>query len=179
VRNRALKKFLDDGVTIIDPLNTYIDIACTIGRDTVIKPYTIIEKNVKIGANCTIGPFARIRPGTRLSDRVEIGNFVELTRSDIGSGTKIKHHSYVGDAVIGKNVNIGAGTITANYDGKKKNKTIIKDDAFIGSGTIFIAPLTVGKGAITGAGSVLTKKTVVPHNSIVVGVPARILKKKQ
>ena len=178
VRNRALKKFLDDGVTIIDPLSTYIDITCTIGRDTVIKPYTIIEKNVKIGENCTIGPFARIRPGTRLSDRVEIGNFVELTRSDIGSGTKIKHHSYVGDAVIGKNVNIGAGTITANYDGKKKSKTIIKDDAFIGSGTIFIAPLTVGKRAITGAGSVLTRKTRVPHNSIVVGVPARILKKR-
>ena len=101
-----------------------------------------------------------------------------MTRSDIGFGTKIKHHSYIGDAVIGKNVNIGAGTITANYDGKKKNKTVIKDSAFIGSGTIFVAPVTVGKKAITGAGSVLTKETVVPDNSVVVGVPARILKRK-
>jgi bifunctional UDP-N-acetylglucosamine pyrophosphorylase/glucosamine-1-phosphate N-acetyltransferase len=177
MRDKALKKFFDGGVTIIDPFNIYIDISCTIGKDTVIKPFTIIEENVKIGSNCIIGPFARIRPGTKLSDRVEIGNFVELVRSVIGSGTKIKHHSYIGDSVIGKNVNIGAGTITANYDGKKKNKTVIKDGAFIGSGTIFIAPLTVGKRAITGAGSVLTKKTIVPDDSVVVGVPARILKK--
>lgn len=179
MRDKALKKFFDGGVTIIDPFNTYIDITCTIGKDTVIKPFTIIEENVKIGSNCVIGPFARMRPGTKLSDRVEIGNFVELTRSIIGSGTKIKHHSYIGDSVIGKNVNIGAGTITANYDGKKKNKTVIKDGAFIGSGTIFIAPLTIGKRAITGAGSVLTKKTIVPDDSVVVGVPARILKKKK
>lgn len=178
VRDKVLKKFLDNGVTIIDPLNTYIDISCTIGRDTVIRPYTIIEENVKIGRNCTIGPFARIRPGTRLADRVEIGNFAELTRSNVGYKTKIKHQSYIGDAVIGKNVNIGAGTITANYDGKKKYKTIIKDDAFIGSGTIFVAPATVGKRAITGAGSVLTRKTVVPDGSVVVGIPARVLKKK-
>jgi len=178
MRDRALKKFLEEGVTIIDPSNTYIDISCAIGKDTVVKPFTIIEENVKIGSNCIIGPFARIRPRTKLSDRVEIGNFVELVRSVISSGTKIKHHSYIGDAIIGKNVNIGAGTITANYDGKKKNKTVIKDSAFIGSGTIFIAPLTVGKRAITGAGSVLTKKTVVPDNSVVVGVPARILRKK-
>lgn len=178
LRNRALKKFLANGVTIIDPLNTYINIDCTIGKDTVIKPYTIIEKNVKIGSKCKIGPFARIRPGTRLADHVEIGNFVELTRSDIGRGTKINHHSYIGDAFIGKKVNIGAGTITANYDGKKKSKTVIKEGAFIGCGTIFVAPITVGKKAVTGAGSVLTKKMAVPDNSVVVGVPARILRKK-
>jgi bifunctional UDP-N-acetylglucosamine pyrophosphorylase/glucosamine-1-phosphate N-acetyltransferase len=150
-----------------------------IGKDTLIKPYTIIEENVTIGKNCTIGPFARIRPGTRLADGVEIGNFVEITRSDIAAGTKIKHHSYIGDTAIGKNVNIGAGTITANYDGKKKNKTIIKDGAFIGSGTIFVAPVTVGKKAITGAGSVVTKNTEIPNNSIVVGIPARVLKRKK
>ncbi len=178
IYDRAIKRFLNEGVTIVDPLNTYISFDCTIGKDTVIKPYTIIEDGVKIGANCVIGPFARIRPGTKLSDGVEIGNFVELTRSDIGRGAKIKHHSYIGDAVVGKDVNVGAGTITANYDGKKKNKTIIKDGAFIGSGTIFVAPVTVGKKAITGAGSVLTKKTRVPDDSVVVGVPARILKKK-
>lgn len=179
VRRRAQKKFLDNGVTIIDPLNTYIDVSCRIGRDTVIRPYTIIEKDVTIGSNCTIGPFARIRPGTRLADKVEIGNFAELTRSRVGIGTKIKHQSYIGDAVIGKKVNIGAGTITANFDGKNKHKTVIKDGAFIGSGTIFVAPVIVGKKAVTGAGSVITKKTKVPDNSVVVGIPARILKKKK
>lgn len=178
IRNRALKKFLEGGVTIVDPFSTYIDSSCVIGKDTVIKPFTVIEENVKIGENCTIGPFTRLRPGTKLSNEVEIGNFVEVTRSNIDSGTKIRHHSYIGDSVIGKDVNIGAGTITANYDGKKKNKTIIKDGAFIGSGTIFVAPVTVGKRAITGAGSVVTKKTKVPDNSIVVGVPARVLRKK-
>jgi bifunctional UDP-N-acetylglucosamine pyrophosphorylase/glucosamine-1-phosphate N-acetyltransferase len=178
MRNRALQKFLDGGITIVDPFNTYINMDCVIGKDTVIKPYTIIEENVKIGKNCTIGPFARIRPGTKLADGVEIGNFVEITRSNIAGGTKIKHHSYIGDTVIGKNVNIGAGTITANYDGKKKNKTIIKDGAFIGSGTIFVAPVAIGKKAITGAGSVVTKNTEIPNNSVVVGIPARVLKRK-
>lgn len=177
LRDRALKKFLEDGVTIIDPANTYIDISSRIGGDTVIKPYTIIEKDVVIGSGCVIGPFARLRPGTALSDKVEVGNFVELTRCNVGEGTKIKHHTYIGDAVIGKNVNVGAGTITANYDGKNKNKTIIKDGAFIGSGTVFVAPVTVGRGAITGAGSVLTKNTSVPNKAVVVGVPARPLKK--
>ena len=178
LRDRALKKFLEDGVTIIDPANTYIDISSRIGEDTVIKPYTIIEEDVIIGSECVIGPFARLRPGTVLSDKVEVGNFVELTRCNVGEGTKIKHHTYIGDAVIGKNVNVGAGTITANYDGKNKNKTTIKDGAFIGSGTVLVAPVVVGKGAITGAGSVLTKNTSVPDKAIVVGVPARLLKKK-
>jgi len=176
IRERAIDKFLRAGVTIIDPLNTYISADCVIGGDTVIRPYTIIENDVKIGAGCLIGPFARIRSGAELADGVEIGNFVELTRSDIGRGTKIKHHSYIGDSLIGKGVNIGAGTITANYDGKNKNKTVIKDGAFIGSGTIFVAPVTVGKKAVTGAGSVLTKGTKVAEGSVVAGVPARALK---
>ena len=175
----ALKKFLAAGVTIIDPLNTYINIDCDIGRDTVIKPFTVIEENVKIGSHCVIGPFATLRPGTTLANRVRIGNFVELTRSRVGEGTKIKHHSYIGDAIIGKNVNIGAGTITANYDGKKKNRTVIKDKADIGSGTIFVAPVVVGKSAITGAGSVLTKKTTVSDRAVFIGIPARLLRKKK
>ena len=175
----VIKKFLTEGVTVVDPSNTHISGDCAIGRDTVIKPFTLIEGGVKIGSNCVIGPFARIRPGTKLSDGVEIGNFVELTRSDVGRNTKIKHHSYIGDAVIGKNANIGAGTITANYDGKGKYRTVIKDGAFIGSGTIFVAPVTIGRNAVTGAGSVVTKKTTVSDNSVVVGVPARILKKKR
>ncbi len=179
MRTTALKKFLEAGVTIIDPLNTYININCDIGRDTVIKPFTIIEENVKIGSHCVIGPFATLRPGTTLADRVVIGNFVELTRSKVGEGTRIKHHSYIGDAIIGKNVNIGAGTITANYDGKKKNRTVIKDKADIGSGTIFVAPVIVGKSAITGAGSVLTRKTMVSDKAVFVGIPSRHLSKKR
>ena len=177
--DRAIKKLLAKGVTIIDPFNTYISIDCKIEKDTVIKPYTVIEGDVKIGSNCVIGPFATIRGGTNLSNNVEIGNFVELTRSTVGRNTRIKHHSYIGDSIIGKDVNIGAGTITANYDGKNKNKTIIKDGAFIGSGTIFVAPITIGKRAITGAGSVLTKNTKVPDDSLLVGIPARILRKKK
>lgn len=177
LRDRALKKFLDGGVTIVDPVNTYIDASCKIGEDTVINPYTIIEEGVVIGSRCVIGPFARLRPGTVLSDKVEIGNFVELTRCDIGEGTKVKHHAYIGDTVIGRNVNIGAGTITANYDGKNKNKTTIKDGAFIGSGTVFVAPVAVGKWAVTGAGSVLTKNTSVPDRAVFVGVPARPIQK--
>ncbi|MBN1871383.1 MAG: NTP transferase domain-containing protein [Candidatus Omnitrophica bacterium] len=178
VRERAINKFLDNGVTIIDPKNTYIDVDCRIGKDTIIYPNVVISGGVKIGENCVIGPFSRIRPGTVLSDRVEIGNFVELTRSTVGSDTKIKHLSYIGDAVIGKDVNIGAGTITANYDGKVKNKTVIKDKAFVGSGSIFVAPVTVGKGVVTGAGAVVTKNTKMPDGSVFVGIPARLLKKK-
>lgn len=178
VYKRTIKKFLNEGVTIIDPRNTYISADSAIGRDTVIRPYTIIENGVRIGKRCVIGPFARIRPGTKLSEGVEIGNFVEVARSSVGKDTKIKHHSYIGDTVIGEKVNIGAGTITANYDGKKKNRTVIKDRAFIGSGTIFVAPATIGKGAVTGAGCVVTRKTKVPDSSVVAGVPARILKRK-
>lgn len=177
MRERAVRKFFENGVTIVDPQNTSINYDCEIGKDTVIKPFTVIEEDVKIGEGCVIGPFARLRTGTRLSDGVEIGNFVEITRSAIAGGTKIKHHSYIGDTIIGRNVNIGAGTITANYDGKNKNQTVIKDGAFIGSGTIFVAPVTVGRRAVTGAGSVLTKGTVVPDRAVVVGVPARPLKK--
>ncbi len=176
---RALERFMNDGVTIMDPQNTYIDMNCKIGQDTTIKPFTIIEEDVIIGSGCVIGPFAHLRKGTALSDNVEIGNFVELTRCNIGSRTRIKHHTYVGDAIIGKNVNIGAGTITANYDGKAKNRTVIKDGAFIGSGTIFVAPVAVGKNAVTGAGSVLTKNTSVPDKGVFVGVPARPIKKNK
>jgi bifunctional UDP-N-acetylglucosamine pyrophosphorylase/glucosamine-1-phosphate N-acetyltransferase len=170
---------MQQGVTIIDPLNTYIEGDVDIKDDTVIYPYTFIENGVKIGKSCTIGPFARLRTGSIVDDEVSIGNFVEIVRSRIGSLTKIRHQSYIGDTIIGKNVNIGAGTIVANYDGKHKNKTIIEDNAFIGTGTILIAPVKVGKGAVTGAGSVVTKNHDVPAGKTVVGVPARILKNRK
>ncbi|MDO8603337.1 MAG: NTP transferase domain-containing protein [Candidatus Omnitrophota bacterium] len=177
MRKRILDNIMDRGVTVIDPGNTYIEHGVEIEKDTVIYPYTFIENNVKIGSNCNIGPFARLRPGTVVGDKVGIGNFVEIVRSCIGRETKIRHQCYIGDAVIGKNVNIGAGTIVANYDGKEKHKTVIEDNAFIGTGTILIAPVKIGKGAITGAGSVVTRNKNVPAGKTVVGIPARLLNK--
>ncbi len=129
-----------------------------VAAGTVIAPFSHIE-DAEIGKNCRIGPYARIRPGTRLASEVHIGNFVEIKNSSIAAGSKANHLSYIGDAVVGKNVNIGAGTITCNYDGANKHQTIIEDDVFIGSDTQLIAPVTVAKGATIGAGSTITKNT--------------------
>jgi bifunctional UDP-N-acetylglucosamine pyrophosphorylase/glucosamine-1-phosphate N-acetyltransferase len=178
INKRNIDRLVAAGVTIVDPATTYLYAEAEIGRDTIIYPHTLIEGKVKIGSSCKIGPFAHLRSGTILKDKVEIGNFVEVVRSQIDSATKIKHHSYIGDATIGKDVNIGAGTITANYDGKKKNRTLIGDGVFIGVGTILIAPVKVGKYAVTGAGCVVTKDQDVPAGKTVVGIPARILKKR-
>jgi len=177
--NRACYAYMLEGVTILDPDSTFIKGDVIIGKETMIHPHAIIEDNVKIGRNCIIGPFSRIRNGSILDDNVEIGNFVELARTKVGKNTKIKHFSYLGDAVIGEGVNIGAGTVTANYDGKNKEETHIKDGAFIGSGSILVAPVKIGKNAVTGAGCVVTKNNDVPPNAVVVGVPAAILKKKR
>ena len=177
LRKKTLKHFMLEGVTIIDPGSTFIDKEAKIGKDTIIYPNTIIEKDVVIGSSCSIGPFAKIRQGTRLGNKVEIGSFVELVRTKIADGTKAKHLAYLGDAEIGKNVNIGAGAITANYDGKNKNKTIIGDQAFIGVGAILVAPIKIGKGALVGAGAVVTKGKNVAPGKTVIGVPARVLKK--
>ncbi len=179
INKRNIEKLASSGVTIVDPATTYIYGEIEVARDTIIYPHSIIEGKVKIGRACQIGPFAHLRPDTILKDAVQIGNFVEVVRSKVGSGSKIKHHSYIGDATIGKEVNIGAGTITANYDGKKKNHTFIGDKAFIGVGTILIAPVKIGKKAVTGAGSVVTRNKDVPQGATVVGVPAKILKKKK
>jgi bifunctional UDP-N-acetylglucosamine pyrophosphorylase/glucosamine-1-phosphate N-acetyltransferase len=127
-----------------------------IGDETVIKENCVIEDTV-IGKKCVVGPFARLRPQARLADDVHIGNFVEVKKSEINQGSKINHLSYVGDAVVGKNVNIGAGTITCNYDGANKYKTIIEDDVFVGSDTQLVAPVRVGKGVTIGAGATVTK----------------------
>lgn len=177
-RMRILNKHITSGVTIVDPSTTHIGRGVKIGQDTIVYPHTIIETDVRIGRDCRIGPFCRIRPGTLLRDRVEIGNFVEVVRSKVAEDSKIKHHSYIGDAIIGKGVNVGAGTITANFDGQAKYITRICDRVFIGSGTILVAPITVGRDAITGAGSVVTKGKNVPAGAVVVGVPAKILKKQ-
>lgn len=137
----------------------------TVGNHVIIKDSTVIESST-INKNATIGPFAHIRPGSIIGDSSKIGNFVEIKKSVIGEGTKASHLSYLGDAEIGKNVNIGAGTITCNYNGKQKNKTIIEDNSFIGSDTQLIAPVKVGKGAYVGAGSTITKN--VPPLSLAV-----------
>ncbi|PWB51037.1 MAG: UDP-N-acetylglucosamine diphosphorylase/glucosamine-1-phosphate N-acetyltransferase [Nitrosomonadales bacterium] len=123
-----------------------------------IEPFSLLEK-ATMGADCRIGPFARIRPGTELANEVHIGNFVEVKNSQIGFNSKINHLSYVGDATVGSKVNVGAGTITCNYDGANKHRTVIEDNAFIGSNTQLVAPVTVGKGATIGAGSTITKDT--------------------
>jgi bifunctional UDP-N-acetylglucosamine pyrophosphorylase/glucosamine-1-phosphate N-acetyltransferase len=167
---------MESGVSIDDPPTTYIEKGVRIGRDTRILPFTVICNGVEIGAGCQVGPFAHLRPGTRLADGASIGNFVEVKNSSIGRNSKARHLSYLGDGEIGENVNIGAGTIFANYDGKVKSKTQVGDRAFVGSGTILVAPVRVGEGAVTGAGSVVLKNRDVADGEIVVGVPARSIK---
>ncbi|MBI3316213.1 MAG: bifunctional UDP-N-acetylglucosamine diphosphorylase/glucosamine-1-phosphate N-acetyltransferase GlmU, partial [Candidatus Omnitrophica bacterium] len=171
-------RWIEKGVTIRDPKTTTIDADVEIGRGTLIFPHTVIEEGAVIGKDCRIGPFARIRGASKIDDGAVIGNFVEIVRSRVGRGTQIKHLSYIGDAVIGTSVNIGAGTITANFDGKRKHRTHIKDRAHIGSGTILVAPVTLGRGSKTGAGAVVTKGRNVPDRGVVVGVPAKPLQKK-
>ena len=170
LRNQAMQM----GVTIKSPETVFLSKDTKFGKNVIINPYVVIGKKTKIGnnveilpfthienaileSNVNVGPFSRIRPGTVLSKGSRVGNFVEVKKSKIGNNSKINHLSYVGDSTVGKNVNIGAGTITCNYDGKKKNKTKILDGAFIGSNTSLVAPIKIGKKAIVGAGSVLTK----------------------
>ena len=170
LRNQAMKM----GVTLKSPETVFLSKDTKFGKNVVINPYVVIGKKTKIGnnveilpfthienatldANVNVGPFSRIRPGSFLSKGSRVGNFVEIKKSKVGKNSKINHLSYVGDSFIGKNVNIGAGTITCNYDGKKKNKTKILDGAFIGSNTALVAPIKIGKRAVVGAGSALTR----------------------
>ncbi|MBN1870173.1 MAG: NTP transferase domain-containing protein [Candidatus Omnitrophica bacterium] len=179
MRRKILKYFMLEGVTIVDPSTTYVHANARIGYDTVIHPFSFIEADVRIGSHCKIGPFARIRSGTKIDDKVEIGNFTEVSRSKVGSGTFMKHFSYVGDSSVGENVNIGAGMVTANFDGRQKHPTKIADGAFIGSGSILVAPAKIGKKAVIGAGSVVLKGKTIPDGSVAVGVPAKIISKKE
>ncbi len=179
LQNRILLAHSERGVWVKDPQTTTVDAGVEIGNNTVIFPHTVIEEDSQIGRDCRIGPFARIRGGSTVGDQAVIGNFVEIVRSRIGRKSQVKHLSYLGDAVVGEAVNVGAGTITANYDGKAKHATVIKDGAQIGSGTVLVAPVTVGKCAKTGAGAVVPKNRNVPDGAVVAGVPARILERKK
>lgn len=173
-QTRQRHKFLNAGVTLRDPATTYfsydtkIDGGCIIEPNVFFGPGVTIEKDVTIRANsyfedchikqkACIGPFARIRPGTEIAEQAKIGNFVEIKKSKIGKGSKVSHLSYIGDSTLGENVNIGAGTITCNYDGYNKYQTVLEDGVFIGSNSSLVAPLTIGKNAIVGAGSSITK----------------------
>lgn len=146
----------------------------TIGDDVLIRASTVIEQ-AEIGSRGRIGPFARLRPAARLAEEVHVGNFVEIKKSTVGRGSKANHLSYLGDAEIGEGCNIGAGTITCNYDGKAKHRTTIEDHVYIGSDTMLVAPVRIGRGSKTGAGAVVTSD--VPERSLAVGVPARVVKR--
>ena len=173
IRQRIIDVHLHNGVTIEDPRTTVIDHGVTIGADTVIHPCTAIETGVSIGRRCSIGPFARLRSGVSLADEVRVGNFVELVRAKVGPRVRINHVTYLGDTVVEEGANIGAGTMTANFDGTEKHQTHIGKGAFIGCDTILIAPVNVGAEAVTGAGSVVPRGHDVPAKGVVVGVPAR------
>jgi bifunctional UDP-N-acetylglucosamine pyrophosphorylase / glucosamine-1-phosphate N-acetyltransferase len=176
---RINEEHMRKGVTLIDPQTTFIAHGCRIGQDTTIYPFTVIARDVTIGKGCSIGPCAHIRESSRIDDQVSIGNFIEVTRSHIGSFSFAKHFSYIGDSKLGKSVNIGAGTVTANFDGVNKHTTVVKDHAFVGSDTVLIAPVTVGKGAKTAAGSIVLGRHNVPDNAVVAGVPAKLLTKER
>lgn len=175
LRERILAEHLAGGVQITDPATTFIDRDVVIGRGTRVLPCTVIERGVRIGEDCEVGPFSHLRPGTVMEDRAEVGNFVETKKAHLGAGTKAKHLTYLGDARIGAGTNVGCGTITANYDGRNKHVTVIEDDVHIGSGTVLVAPVRVGRGATTGAGAIVTAGRDVAPGSVVVGVPARPL----
>lgn len=174
--SRAIDVLASQGVRVIDPSNVYIEEGVRVGKNTIIFPFTFIEKNVIIGKNCSLGPFIRLRKGSVVGDNTCLGNFIEINRSKLGNQVKMKHFGYLGDTEVKNCVNIGAGTVVANYDGKNKNKTLIEQGAFIGSDTILVAPVKIGKGAATGAGSVVTHD--VKPNNVVIGIPAKFFKRK-
>lgn len=199
VYQKTLQDLMLQGVTIVDPNSTFVERGVKIGQDTIIYPFTIIEKDTKIESGCligpyshlidadigkgvrvwasiiesstvkegaNIGPYAHLRPETVVEKGAKIGNFVEVKKSIIGEDSKVSHLTYLGDAIIGKRVNIGAGTITCNYDGEKKHKTVIEDEVFIGSNNTLVAPVKLGKDSYTGAGSTITEDVPVGNLAI-------------
>ena len=174
LQNKLRDKFLKKGVKMKGPETVFFSKDTKIGKNVTIEPYVVFDDKVHIGNNVkilsfshlegvkidndvSVGPYARLRPGTKIKSGSKIGNFVEVKKSTINKNSKVNHLSYIGDALVGKNVNIGAGTITCNYDGRKKSKTNIKDKVFVGSNTSLVAPVTLNEKSVIGAGSVITK----------------------
>lgn len=205
MRHRINRRWMESGVTMVDPSTTYIEATVRVGRDTVILPNTMVRGDTVIGAGChlgpntvvedsvigdgcrvvasvveeavmeegsDVGPFGHLRHGARLGAGAHMGNFGEIKNATLGPGAKMGHFSYLGDADVGAGANIGAGTITCNYDGQRKHRTVIDEGAFVGSDTMLVAPVRVGKGAKTGAGAVVTRD--VPDGAVAYGVPARV-----
>ena len=181
IQSKLRNKFLKNGVKMIAPETVFFSKSTKIGKNVTIEPYVVIADNVSVGNNVrilsfshlegvkiennvNIGPYARLRPGTILKSGSKVGNFVEVKKSIIGKDSKLNHLSYIGDSNLGKKVNIGAGTITCNYDGNKKSKTIIADEVFVGANSSLVAPIRLEKKSTIGAGSVITKK--VSKNSL-------------
>ena len=210
MRQRIREHWMREGVTLLDPSSTFLDLSVELGQDTVVYPNTMVLAGSKIGAGCTIGPstviedstigdgckvvasylegatvedsvdigpFSHLRSGAYLESGVHIGNFSEIKNSRMGRGAVMGHFGYLGDATIGPKANLGAGMVTCNYDGVMKHRTVVEEGAFIGCDTMLVAPVTVGAGAVTGAGAVVTKD--VPPHRLVVGVPAKIKKGKK
>jgi bifunctional UDP-N-acetylglucosamine pyrophosphorylase/glucosamine-1-phosphate N-acetyltransferase len=173
MRGRILERLMADGVTVVDPETTYVDDHVEVGRDTVIYPFSVIRRGVRIGCRCTIGPFAHIRGGSQIEDDSQVGNFTEVVRTSMGRNSRALHLSYLGDADIGEGVNIGAGTVCANFDGVAKHGTSIGDGAFVGCGTIFVAPTAMAPGSRTGAGAVVRRGERVAEGETWVGMPAK------
>jgi len=155
MQQRIQQELMDNGVTIVDPPNTWIDARARIGQDSVIHPFTYIHGKVKIGRRCSVGPFAYLRHGTVLGDDVVVGVFTELKNSTLGEGARARHHSYIGDATIGQRVNVGTGTIVANFDGEQIHPTQVDSDTYIGSGSILVAPVHVAAGTRLDPGAVV------------------------
>ena len=192
-QNLLIRNLIEKGVKIINPKTVRVSYDTQVGKNSIIEPFVFIKNGVKIknqvivkshsvlessiiGKGSSIGPFAQLRPGSVIGENVKIGNFVEIKNSKIGNQCSISHLSYIGDSQLGKNINVGAGTITCNYDGKNKHKTIIEDNVFIGTNTSLIAPLRISKNSKTGAGSIIRKN--IPPNSLVVGLDKLVKLKK-